>query len=94
MRFAELFCVDRDSSKDAAQVEYYLTSFEAAVHWIVQKSRCEEEEEEEEKEDDKEGVVINPSHCRTQPYRDGTRKLIEGHVGLIEKEYCGELLTV
>ena len=47
MRFAELFCVDRDASKDAAQVEYYLTSFEAAVHWIVQKSRCEEEEEEE-----------------------------------------------
>jgi len=97
MRFAELFCVDRDASKDAAQVEYYLTSFEAAVHWILQKSRRdddEDDEEEEEEEDEKGGVVIKPSHCRTAPYRDGTRKLIEGHMGLIEKEYCGELLMV
>ena len=29
--------MDRDASKDAAQVEYYLTSFEAAVHWILRK---------------------------------------------------------
>ena len=86
--------MDRDASKDAAQVEYYLTSFEAAVHWIVQKSRCDDDEEEVEEEDEKGGVVIKPSHCRTAPYRDGTRKLIKGHVGLIEKEYCGELLMV
>ena len=80
--------MDRDASKDAAQVEYYLTSFEAAVHWILQKSRRDDDD------DEKGGVVIKPSHCRTAPYRDGTRKLIEGHLGLIEKEYCGELLMV
>ena len=91
LKFAELFCVDRDASKDAGQVEYYLTSFEAAVRWIMERGRVRDDEKEDEEEEQQQRAV-SPSHCRTAPYRDGTRKLVEANVSAAEVAYSSELV--